>query len=207
MNGGLHGDMVRTLNNALAQAVEATTTVEKERDDAVLGRQLMAMSLATISDKATSLQALLEQERTAAASKLESQSADHTAALATERERESAVRSALEDELDASRRQADKLDNELWQNAEKHVNAGSRLGGLQQEAAQPVTVPVRPVTVRISRGELQQEAADQATPAWPLRDCLLGAARLGAACAGSRLVVAGSAGGGARQSGRGRLAY
>ena len=33
MNGGLHGDMVRTLNNALAQAVQATAAVEKERDD------------------------------------------------------------------------------------------------------------------------------------------------------------------------------
>ena len=79
MNGGLHGDMVRTLNNALAQAVEATTAVEKERDDAIQCRQLMAMSLATTSDKAAELQALLEQERTAAASQLESLSAEHEA--------------------------------------------------------------------------------------------------------------------------------
>ena len=63
MNGGLHGDMVRTLNNALAQAVQATAAVEKERDEAIQGRQLMAKSLATITDKAASLQALLEQER------------------------------------------------------------------------------------------------------------------------------------------------
>ena len=46
MNGGLHGDMVRTLNNALAQAVQATAAVEKERDEAIQGRQLMAKSLA-----------------------------------------------------------------------------------------------------------------------------------------------------------------
>ena len=136
MNGGLHGDMVRTLNNALAQAVEATTAVEKERDDAIQCRQLMAMSLATISDKAAELQALLEQERIAAASQLESLSAEHEA----EREAERGVRSALEEELEASRQQADKLDSELWRNAEQTVDAGSRLGGLQQEAAQAVTV-------------------------------------------------------------------
>ena len=136
MNGGLHGDMVRTLNNALAQAVEATTAVEKERDDAIQCRQLMAMSLATTSDKAAELQALLEQERTAAASQLESLSAEHEA----EREAERGVRRALEEELEASRQRADKLDSELWRNAEQTVDAGSRLGGLQQEAAQAVTV-------------------------------------------------------------------
>ena len=78
--------MVRTLNNALAQAVQATAAVEKERDEAIQGRQLMAKSLATITDKAASLQALLEQERAAAASRLQSLSAEHEAAQAAERE-------------------------------------------------------------------------------------------------------------------------
>jgi chromosome segregation ATPase len=135
MNDGLHGDMVRTLNNALAQAVQATTAVEKERDEAIQGRQLMAKSLATITDKAASLQALLEQERAAAASRLQSLSTEHEAALA-EREVERRRRSALEEELEASRQRAERLDSELWRNAEQTVDAGSRLGGLQQEVAE-----------------------------------------------------------------------
>ena len=117
MNGGLHGDMVRTLNNALAQAVQATTAVEKERDEAIQGRQLMAKSLATITDKAASLQALLEQERAAAASRLQSLSAEHEAAQAAEREVERRRRSALEEELEASRQRVEKLDSELWRHA------------------------------------------------------------------------------------------
>ena len=136
MNGGLHGDMVRTLNNALAQAVQATAAVEKERDEAIQGRQLMAKSLATITDKAASLQALLEQERTAAASRLQSLSAEHEAAQAAEREVERRRRSALEEELEASRQRAARLDSELWRHAEQTVDAGSRLGGLQQEVAE-----------------------------------------------------------------------
>ena len=135
MNDGLHGDMVRTLNNALAQAVLATAAVEKERDEAIQGRQLMAKSLATITDKAASLQALLEQERAAAASRLQSLSTEHEAALA-EREVERRRRSALEEELEASRQRAERLDSELWRHAEQTVDAGSRLGGLQQEVAE-----------------------------------------------------------------------
>ena len=136
MNGGLHGDMVRTLNNALAQAVQATTAVEKERDEAIQGRQLMAKSLATITDKAASLQALLEQERATAASRLQSLSAEHEAAQAAEREVERRRRSALEEELEASRQRVEKLDSELWRHAEQTVDAGSRLGGLQQEVTE-----------------------------------------------------------------------
>ena len=144
--GTVHGDMVRTVNRALAQAVEATTIAEATTAAVVQDRRLLAASLAAATDKAAPLQSsvvalqeLLEQERSrASASKLESEAAlaaelEQAAALAaaaaaSERDRERTARSELQAELDTARRQSAKLDQELWRNAEQLVAAGSRLG-------------------------------------------------------------------------------
>ena len=134
--GTVHGDMVRTVNRALAQAVEATTIAEAATAAVVQDRRLLAASLAAATDKAAPLQSsvvalqeLLEQERSrASASKLESEAALAAAAAASERDRERTARSELQAELDTARRQSAKLDQELWRNAEQLVAAGSRLG-------------------------------------------------------------------------------
>ena len=127
-------EMVRSLNASLADAFNATATAEKERDQLKQDRALMASSLAAEKDKAASLQALLAHERSAVAAKLE---AAVEAALSSAAEKEATAVSRvaeLEEELDAAREEAHKLDEELWRNAEKQVAASSRLGVLQQEA-------------------------------------------------------------------------
>jgi len=155
--------LVQAQAQTLALASEATTVAETQRDKAAQGRLLLAASLAAATDenaalqskndalqtKAAALQALLEQERVSgSASKLELSAAlaagrEHAAALAAleaERESERTVHAKLQAELQAelanARRQADKLDGELWCNAEQLVSAGSRLGELQHELAE-----------------------------------------------------------------------
>ena len=117
----VQGDMVRTLNGALAQAIESTTTAERERDR--LGKELEAerarnatlqSGLTQAAKTMTGLQASLAEERAAAA----------------------AIASSLEDcqaELEAQKQKTKKLDQELWRNAEMQLSASTRVHDLQHE--------------------------------------------------------------------------
>lgn len=117
----MQSDMARTLNGALAAAIESTTTAERERDR--LGKELEAerarnstlqSGLAQAAKTMTGLQTSLTEER--------------AAAVATASSLE-----ACQAELEAQTQKTKKLDQELWRNAEMQLSVSTRVHDMQHK--------------------------------------------------------------------------
>ena len=144
----VQGDMVRTLNGALAQAIESTTTAERERDR--LGEELEAerarnatlqSGLTQAAKTMTGLQASLAEERAAAA------------ATASSLE-------ACQAELEAQKQKTKKLDQELWRNAEMQLSASTRVHDIQHELTAARGDAAR-MAAELEREQQQQRAREQ----------------------------------------------